>query len=322
MKIALIGYGNIAIKHLEVFRALGCEIVASCNRSDDSNQKARKEGRIPKTFSNYIEMVETESPDAILNCVSFGQLYQTTAELIPYGIPILMEKPPGLSYKDLQDLIRLQNSFNTPVQVGLNRRHYSVFHRAIEDAGGMGQIRSIHIEWSEAPTKMRDKYGYTHSQVKQYIYANSLHGLDMLTFFGGEPIQPQILTQDNGDYLRWRMHLSGQAANGRLLSFYSSWDNAVPWRMVMESKDARYVFAPLESCKKIDAGYRTIEIEPEQIDQQFKAGFFQQAQFFLDVATNRSKSHAHDLNASVPGMRLAESLTHAFSVNEQIKLEQ
>ncbi|MBT6434016.1 MAG: hypothetical protein HOK28_13030, partial [Deltaproteobacteria bacterium] len=46
MRIGIVGYGNIARKHIEVFRALGCEIAASCNRSEAGRERAQQEGQI------------------------------------------------------------------------------------------------------------------------------------------------------------------------------------------------------------------------------------------------------------------------------------
>src|SRR5687768_10258193 len=113
MKLALIGYGNIAKKHIEVFRALGCEIVASCNRSEAANAMAKMEGCIPSTYRNYFEMIEKEQPDAILNCVSFDKIYETTLDLLPLKIPLFIEKPAGTPVAELEHLIKIQKEYGT-----------------------------------------------------------------------------------------------------------------------------------------------------------------------------------------------------------------
>src|SRR5690606_13233774 len=97
MKLVLIGYGNIARRHIEVFRSLGVEISASCNRSASGNDLARSEGGIPKTYTDFHEMIKTERPDRIIVCVSFWEMYRVLKEIIPYKIPVLVEKPTATS---------------------------------------------------------------------------------------------------------------------------------------------------------------------------------------------------------------------------------
>ena len=75
-RICLIGFGNIARKHIEVLRALGCEIVASCNRNLEHNRLAEAEAGIPQTFTSYSDMIRRVKPDGVLVCVSFWNNYQ------------------------------------------------------------------------------------------------------------------------------------------------------------------------------------------------------------------------------------------------------
>lgn len=306
-KLAIVGYGNIARKHIEVFRALGCEIVASCNRSALKRDKAKTEAGIKAVFSDVHEMVRTVQPDGILVCVSFWNMFDVLKELIPYGIPILSEKPTGTSLEEHLALASLSKKYNTPVMVGFNRRHYSVLQNALNVAGGKDNITSILIEWSEDPLRLLDQKGYTPQQVMQNIFGNSIHGLDLLTYLAGDITEPTISFQDLGSRFRWIMNLSGISERGIFVQFHSNWDNFIPWRVVITTPGHRFIMAPLERCMQfIGKSKSPVEMAISPEDERFKAGFYHQAEIFLKQQFNALD---YGLESATSAMTLADKIS-------------
>ena len=306
MNTVIIGFGNIAIKHLEVAKHLGINVIASSNRSSKGNELAKEHG-IGKTYLDYLEMIETEKPDSIIVCVSFEHLFSICKSLIPFKIPILLEKPAGTCLDELYLLIESAKTFGTKVQVAMNRRHYQNIHKAIEHAGGWSQITAVDVEWSETPIKLLEQKGYSQDQVAKIIFGNSIHGIDMATFFGGEIENPNIITNSFGSPFRWYMQFSGKSKEGKLVSFRSSWDHPVPWKLVLSAKGKRYVFAPLETCKV----YYTNQNEPEEIaisdnEKEYKAGFVNQMQAFKNLVELPRFENIHNLESCIPAMEIAE----------------
>jgi predicted dehydrogenase len=313
MNSVIIGFGNIAIKHLEVARNIGINIIASSNRNKFGNELARQHG-INKTYSNYIEMVEKEKPDSIIICVSFELLYSVCKSLIPYKIPILLEKPAGTCLEELHDLIELSNKFGSLVQVAMNRRHYDVIHKAIEHAGGIEKIMAVDVEWSENPRRVLEEKGYSREQTAKLIYGNSIHGIDMALFYGGSIENPYILTKDYGEIFRWYMQFSGESKSGKLVNFRSSWDHPVPWRLVLSSEDKRYVFAPLENGKIYFNSKSIVEnIEVKTKVSSFKAGFLEQMQTFKNLVEKTKYENIHNLESCLPAMKIAEKFYSKFN---------
>ncbi len=307
MKLAIIGFGNIAIKHLEVANYLCIDVVASCNRSEQGNQLAKAHG-IAHTYTDYHVMIETEKPDALLVCVSFEYIFTVCKSLIPYQIPILLEKPAGTCMDELLQLIEAANTMGTKVQVAMNRRHYDIVHQAIAHAGGKDKITAVDIEWSETPIRLLEQKGYTPEQVAKIIYGNSIHGIDMATYFGGSIENPQIQTKSFGDRFRWYMQFSGMSQEGRLVSFRSSWDHPVPWKMVMSAEGKRYVFAPLETCKVFLTDQKEpIDLAAADTDLTMKAGFVGQMKAFKNLVELPRFENHHDLSSCIPSMEIAEA---------------
>lgn len=309
--LALVGYGNIARKHLEVFRELGCEIVAACNRSETGRAQAHEEGGIPRTYSNIPEMLEREQPAGVLCCASYDSMFDVARQVLPTGIPTLLEKPPGLTLGEAKVLAKMAHESGAPVMVGVNRRHYSVLQRAIEDAGGLETITAVMVEWSEVPRVFLER-GDPIEAVERLVFANTLHALDTMTYLAGPVPDALIIGTDRGQPLRWQMALQGVSERGALVSLTSTWDSPARWRISFSTPGRRYEFVPLESCRVLEDGRSEFrEIESSQEDRKFKPGFFRQANEFIRLINTGSTTEDLSIESVLPAMELAEGLTSA-----------
>lgn len=93
MKIAFIGTGGVANRHLGVLAQLpACSVVGhlSESRQRAESQSARWGGR---AYVDVAELVERESPDAVWVCVTPDRHGTLEATLIAHGIPMFIEKP-------------------------------------------------------------------------------------------------------------------------------------------------------------------------------------------------------------------------------------
>jgi predicted dehydrogenase len=233
-------------------------------------------------------------------------------------VPTLLEKPPGISLAELEVIKRLSREHEAPVMVGLNRRYYSVVTSAIEDAGGREAITAVFVDWSEEPEYLLRDRGFTPEQVGQRIYGNSLHSLDLLAFLAGDIETPSVIGLSFGEPFRWMMSLQGVSRQGVLGTYQSTWDSPSRWRLVFCSRKRRYQFAPLESCVVSELEKKeTRTIEPDEIDKQFKPGFYRQAETFLQLIDSGEVPSLHGLDSAQMAMTLAEKLTNACLANRQ-----
>jgi predicted dehydrogenase len=309
-RIALVGYGNFAPRHLEVLRAQGATVVASCNRSEAGRRRAATEGGIPATYATIAEMLERERPDGVVCAASFESQYQSGLELLSAGVPTLLEKPPGTSVAELDQLRAAAARQGTPVMVALNRRHYSVFRKAVEDAGGPEAIRGVFIDWSEDPRLLLSRK-MAPTLVALNTFRNSIHGLDLLAFLAGALEAPSLVTRYHGEPFRWLAALQGLSARGTVATFQTTWNAPGRWQVQIVADDRRYLFAPLESCRVLQGKEERL-IEPDEIDVRFKAGMWRQAQHFLRMIEERRSPEGYGLDDARPAMALAERMTQAL----------
>ena len=309
-RLALVGYGRIAPKHLEVFRALGADVVASCNRSVAGRQAAMNEGGITSTYADLGQMLDEVRPDGIVCCTSFMSVAAVAEQLIPRQIPILFEKPPGISLEEYENIVRLAKEHECPAMVALNRRHYSVFRNAVDDAGGFDKITDVSVEWSENPEHLLTSRGFTAEAVERFIFANSLHGVDLLSWLAGDIGELDIHTlRLNGEDFRWLMSAHGVTDRGVLASFRSNWDCPGGWRVTFCAKGRRYEFSPLEKCIALEVQGGSRKIPADDYDERFKPGFYRQGRSFLNLVDGKRDGEAVSLEAVRSSMVLAERLT-------------
>ena len=306
-KIVLIGYGKIASHHLRVLRALKHDVIASCNRSDSGNMLAKSDGEIKRTYSDYMQMINEINPDGIIVSVSFENIYGVTKDIIPFGIPILLEKPSGLSLNEHKSLVNLAKEHKTPVQIGLNRRHYSIYHSMMDFLkNNKGKINSILVEWSENPLHLI-KSGVKVKDLPKIIFANSIHGIDLMRQFTGPIENFNIQTQILGEPARWIINVSGESEKGVIFNFNSSWDNPVPWRVSLYGANKRFLLKPLEKCTYIkNVGDPEIEIKPKWYDLKYKAGFYKQMRGYLNLLNG--KENICEIESATNSVEIAQKI--------------
>jgi predicted dehydrogenase len=315
IRLAVVGFGEIAQQHITVFRSLGASIVAAVSRSPQSRRRAERVGGIERTYEDPLTMVERERPDGILVATSVLSQFAVIHKLIFCDVPLLVEKPPTVSFSDWTVLRDQIETRCLPMMLGLNRRYYSVYQRALERMGTIDAVTSVSVEWSEDPKGMLAA-GHPPEILPVLNFANSIHGLDLLVFFAGVLRNAEAWGR-NLDHteqrFRWQMGVHGVTDRGVRAGFESNWDVPGRWRLVVDAADVRMVSAPLETAILFVRGRTPETVEPSAEDQQFKPGFYGQASAFLELIHERKFPSwpAASLEEVSATLQLAEILTRA-----------
>jgi predicted dehydrogenase len=83
-------------------------------------------------YDNASEMLDRENPDAVCIVVPTAATAQVAIPVLKRGIPVFLEKPPGSSCAELEDLIAAAETGDGRQQVAFNRRHMPVLRQAVE----------------------------------------------------------------------------------------------------------------------------------------------------------------------------------------------
>lgn len=310
VRIGIVGYGKIGAKHRAVFETLGAEVVASCNRSEAGRASANQSG-IKNTYASPKEMIEKESIDALVCATSLFNNYEVAKTLIPFQIPILLEKPPGTSMVELENLVELQKKYGTLIMLATNRIWYSVLHNAIEDIGGLDKIEGVQVMWSENPERLKIKRGFKTEQINNRNFSNSIHGFSILQYLCGDLIDFQVFAQKGKRDFDWNMSLQGVSKNGIIGQFTSSWSSILPWRLSFYGGNKIYDFAPLEQCICTNLSNKEQkEIKGEAFDKEYKPGFYLQAKHFLKAINTKRVHKEASLQNALYLFKYADALTN------------
>jgi predicted dehydrogenase len=194
--------------------------------------------------------------------------------------------------------------------VGFNRRYYSIFHKGLEIINKHGQLLGVAVEGHERFWKIINS-SYPKAVIENWIYANSTHTIDLLRFFGGEinsiSSLSKSLKEKNGDQFVASMEFE----SGTLGTYTSHWYSPGGWTATLFSEGATVKFNPLEKGVWIDTNFNKHEITLDEIDVNYKPGFFNQMQAFIQmVKTGKLKWPGQNLESAYKTMILSKTITN------------
>ena len=310
LKVALIGAGSIAPKHVEVLKAFAdVEIVALCNSGNPRIHALADRFGITSTFTDYRQALDTVPMDAVFVLVSVLRIPEVARECLQRGIPTLLEKPPGLSADETRGLLKVATETNCLNMVGLNRRFYSVMQLAREAILEAGPLVSIVVE---APERLADydALGHPPEVIRRLLFANGIHTIDLLRYFGGDVRAVNALSRswfaDQNDsfgaLVRFQTGASGY--------YISNWTSPGRWSVNLYGKGRRVTLRPLEQGTVIEANGDERALLPADVDELYKPGIYAQDRYFLDCVKNaqRPAYPASDLADALKTMELIEQI--------------
>jgi len=267
--------------------------------------------QIEQVYDTVDHLLKGCAPDGIMVLVSANQIYDVALNLIPTGIPLFLEKPPGLIPEQTKALTGLANNHGTKNMVGFNRRYYSIFHKGIELINQNGGLLGVAVEGHERFWKIVDR-DIPNEIRENWIYANSTHTIDLLRLFGGEVEQinalKNSLKEKNGD----QFVASMKFVSGTIGTYTSHWFSPGGWTVTLYSDTIAVQFKPLEKGIWIDTDFQQHDIMPDEVDIKYKQGFYKQMEAFVNmVRTGMLETPAMDLAEALKTMELAKEFAHA-----------
>ena len=187
VRCAVIGTKNIAGKHIPVLQALPeSEVVALCDIDAQAVSAAAHQFGVSKTFTSAESLQAWGEYDAVYVLVSVLAVAEIAELFIRAGTPTFIEKPPGLYSTDTERLATAVRETNTIATVGLNRRFYSNTMAGREALLETGEIVSVTVHADEDVGPKWEDPRHPPEVIARWVYANSIHALDLIRYFGGD----------------------------------------------------------------------------------------------------------------------------------------
>jgi predicted dehydrogenase len=149
IELGIIGTGGMAHGHARSFSALKGVTVAACCDIDEARVRAfAKTFSIPRWYTDYHEMLETEKLDAVTNVTVDAMHAPVSLAAIAKGLAVMCEKPLATSLADARKMRDAAKKRGVVTQVNFSYRNSCGAQAAAElvRAGGIGRI--MHVEAS------------------------------------------------------------------------------------------------------------------------------------------------------------------------------
>lgn len=176
LKAGIIGAGYFAeAVHLPALsRNREVEMVAICRRSEAPLKVTAAKWGIPKTYTDYREMIKKEKLDVAYVLVSVEQTLEVATATMEAGIPTLLEKPPGKDVAEARKLCEVADRTGTLNIVAFNRRHSPMIRRMKELLG----TRPVRM----ASARMLRYHRYE----AEFTMGTAIHAMDTLRYLAGD----------------------------------------------------------------------------------------------------------------------------------------
>lgn len=194
-KVGIIGCGKIFPMHaVSVSKQLNAELTAVCDNKPEISEAAAKRYGC-KAYTDYKQMVECESLDAVHICTPHYLHKEMAVYALNQGVNVLTEKPMAITYEDAVEMCHAARENNCALMVSFQNRFNpgSLLIKNTLESGELGAILSAKamVTWNRS-----DEY-YSHSDWKGtwdkegggVIIDQAIHTLDLMNWFIGSDIE-------------------------------------------------------------------------------------------------------------------------------------
>jgi len=288
----LIGTGYMGIEYAKVLTNLEVSYqvigrsVESTKAFETSTNKTARSGGLEKWLKGSPPV-----PDHVIVAVSLNQLKETTSLLLDYGIKnILVEKPAGLKYEEVEFLSQKVISLEANIFVAYNRRFYASTLKAMNIIKEDGGVSSFNFEFTEWSHKI-EKLNKPKNDLENWFFVNSTHVVDLAFFIGGLPSKLVSFTAGSLDWYSKASRFAGCGITdqGALFNYSANWKSPGRWAVEIITPKHRLIFKPLEKLQIQEIGSVKVNFVEEidySLDEDFKPGLYKQTTCFLNPQSN------------------------------------
>lgn len=215
VKVAVIGVGYMGEVHIMGLQGCGrAEVVAICDVNQDRLASLQATYAIPRTYTDYRRMLETEDLDGVVVATP-DELHREPVEAVAAaGVHLLLEKPIATTMPDAEAIVRAVEVSHIRCVMGFSLR-FAADYRAIKqrfDAGHLGTPATAYMKRACTVEEARRLYG--RCSVNEYL---AVHDIDFLLWVMGTDVESIYTVKSD-----FRIHEEWKTAD-------SYW-NTIKWR--------------------------------------------------------------------------------------------
>lgn len=287
-KIWLIGAGGMAQDYIKVLQGLGKKFVV-IGRGEETAKKCEETTGCNVQIGGLEEYLFKKPKICSHAIIAVGveKLYDTTKQLLEYGVKNILVEKPGALYKwQFEELNNLANEKASSVIIAYNRRFYASVLKAQEIIANDGGVSSFNFEFTEWAHKIEPLVKGEGVKEKWFL-GNSTHVVDLAFYLGGKPKEINSFTSGS---LSWHSSGSNFAGAGisdkdALFNYQANWESAGRWSVEILTKENKLIFRPMEKLQIQKRGKISQEFNEDIdyiLDEEYKPGLYIQTEKFLE----------------------------------------
>ncbi|HEY3757172.1 MAG TPA: Gfo/Idh/MocA family oxidoreductase [Opitutaceae bacterium] len=213
LKLCTVGCGQFAeLCHGPVQRSRAeserdVELAGCCDQAKDRAEHFRQRFGYARAYDDVSGMLAAERPDALVVAVPPAVTARVAAPIFAAGIPVLLEKPPGLDSGELAALQKAAEAGKTRVQVAFNRRYMPVIVEAQRRLARWGEAAVSRIEYAMV----------RRARFNEDFSTTAVHAIDALLHLARSPlaaVELRFQVQREGEQSVINVELRGETRSG------------------------------------------------------------------------------------------------------------
>lgn len=156
----------------------GLELAACCDVVERHAADYARDFGYARHYCDVEAMLTAEKPAAVVLAVPPSATCAAASPVLERGLPLLLEKPPGLTTAELDRLEAAAQKGGAGAQVAFNRRYMPVLRKAREMLAGMLLDANARVDYA------MDRFDRWDADFS----TTAVHGLDAMLFLAGSPL--------------------------------------------------------------------------------------------------------------------------------------
>ncbi|HWB85413.1 MAG TPA: Gfo/Idh/MocA family oxidoreductase [Bryobacteraceae bacterium] len=186
--ITIVGAGGIVKDgHLPAYRKAGFPVDGICDLNPERARALADEFGIPKVYSGASEAFRSAPADGIFDIATPPSAFLELLAEVPAGSAVLLQKPMGQTIEQARAILNLCRGKGLTAAVNFQLRYAPnvLAARALIEQGIIGELHDMEVRITVyTPWHL---WSFLESQLRMEILLHSIHYLDLMRSFLGEP---------------------------------------------------------------------------------------------------------------------------------------
>lgn len=201
LQVGVVSCSNMAKRHMA--SAAGnkdTELAMVCDLDEELVKKAVEEFKVPKSCTDYHEMLSDEDIDIVVICTPDQTHKEITLAALKAGKHVLCEKPMALTMEDCREMIHASREAKSKMMVGQIARYQRSFAEAkkLIERGDIGELFYVESEYAHDYSKIGKSWRL--DPLRHGFLGGGCHAVDLLRWIAGDP--EEVMAYSNHKVLK------------------------------------------------------------------------------------------------------------------------